>query len=304
MSSRASEFRSVLRATKPGYRGAIREQVSLAPHTHIRIGGPAEFFLEPSTEDDAALVVKVCSDLQLPLYFLGGGSNLIVANEGVPGVVLTLHKLNRVVRDDNRITAGAGVTLPSLIRSTKDVGLKGLELLIGIPAHVGGAVAMNAGTKDGEMFDHLVSLTLVSPQGDIEVWGRDQMQPSYRNGGLRDRVVLHATWELEEDDPKQIFQRLEASLKRRNATQPVTEKSVGCVFTNPKGDSAGRLIEEAGCKLLRKGAIAVSGKHANYFLNEGGGTCKDFLELMAEVQKRVKTDFDVELRPEVKVWGI
>ena len=304
MSSRASELHSVLRATQPGYRGAIRQQVPLARHTHIRIGGPAEFFLEPSTEEDVALVVKVCSDLQLPLYFVGGGSNLIVANEGVRGVVLSLRKLKRVVRDDNRITAGAGASLPSLIRSTKDIGLRGLELLIGIPAHVGGAVAMNAGTKDGEVFDHLVSLTLVSPQGDIEVWDREQMQPQYRSGGLRDRVVLHATWELEEDDPKQIFQRLEASLKHRNATQPVTEKSIGCVFTNPEGDSAGRLIEEAGCKLLRKGALTVSGKHANYFINEGGGTCKDFLALMAEVQKRVAKEFGAELRPEVKVWGI
>ena len=100
------------------------------------------------------------------------------------------------------------------------------------------------------------------------------------------------------------FQRLEASLKRRNATQPVPQKSVGCVFTNPEGDSAGRLVEEAGCKLLRKGALTVSGKHANYFINEGGGTCEDFLALMADVQKRVAKEFGVDLRPEVKVWGI
>lgn len=304
MSSRASELRGALRRTESGYRGAIRQQVPLDSYTHIRIGGPAEFFLEPSTEEDVALVVRVCAEMQVPLYLLGGGSNLIVADEGVRGVVVTLANLNRVVRDKNRITAGAGATLPSLIRATKDVGLEGLELLIGIPAHVGGAVAMNAGTKDTEVFDHLVSLTLVNPKGEVEVWGKDQMHPTYRSGGLRDRVVLHATWQLEEDDPKKIFQRLERSLKRRNATQPVTEKSVGCVFTNPRGDSAGRLIEEAGCKLLRKGALAVSGKHANYFVNEGGGTSKDFLGLMAEVQKRVKVEFGVELKPEVKVWGI
>lgn len=304
MSSRASELRRALERAEPAYRGGIRQQVVLSEHSHIRIGGPAEFFLEPATEQDVALVVRVCHELQLPLYFLGGGSNLLIADEGVRGVVLTLRKLNRVVRDQSRITAGAGTTLPSLIRSTKDVGLKGLELLIGIPAQVGGAVAMNAGTKDTEVFEHLVSLTLVNPNGEVEVWGRDQMKPSYRNGGLRDRVVLDATWELEEDDPQEIFRRLEAALKRRNATQPVTEKSVGCVFTNPQGDSAGRLIEEAGCKLLRKGALVVSGKHANYFVNEGGGTSRDFLELMAEVQKRVAGEFGVQLHPEVKVWGI
>ncbi len=289
---------------EPGYRGTIRQQVSLARHTHIRIGGSAEFFLEPSTGEDVALVVRVCRELALPLYVLGGGSNLVVANEGVQGVVLTLQKLNRVLRDQNRITAGAGATLPSLIRSTKGVGLKGLELLIGIPAQVGGAVAMNAGTAETEVFDRLASLRLVNPNGDVEVWGREEMNPEYRNGGLRGRVVLDATWELEEDDPARIQARLEASLKRRNATQPVTEQSAGCVFTNPKGDSAGRLIEAAGCKLLRKGALMVSGKHANYFVNEGSGTSKDFLELMAEVQRRVKAEFGVELQPEVKVWGM
>ncbi len=303
MSLRASELRGALRRPS-GYRGAIRQRVSLAPHTHIRVGGPAEFFLEPATEDGAALVVKVTQELELPLYLLGGGSNLVVADEGVEGVVLSLHKLNRLVRDRNRVTAGAGIPLPLLIRSTKDIGLKGLEFLIGIPAHVGGAVAMNAGTHDAETFDRLVSLTLINPAGDIEVWDRDKMHPEYRNGGLRDRVVLRATWELEEDDPDQIFQRLEASLKRRNATQPVTQKSVGCVFTNPDGDSAGRLIEEAGCKLMRRGALAVSARHANYFVNEGGGTCQDFLELMADVQKRVEDKFGVRLEPEVKVWGI
>ncbi|MHC4514633.1 MAG: UDP-N-acetylmuramate dehydrogenase [Planctomycetota bacterium] len=300
MSSRASDLRRQLR----GYRGAIREQVSMAPHTYIRVGGPAEFFVEPVTEEDVALVVKVTQELELPLYVLGGGSNLMVADDGVEGVVLCLHKLNQLVRDQNRITAGAGITLPLLIRSTKDVGLKGLELLVGIPAHVGGAVAMNAGTKDCETFDHLVSLTLVNPKGDIEVWGRDKMTPKYRDGGLRDRIVLHATWDLEEDDPDEIFKRLEACLKRRNATQPVSDKSVGCVFTNPEGDSAGRLIEEAGCKLMARGAIRVSGRHANFFINEGDGTCADFLELMAEVQKRVLDEFGVHLQPEVKVWGI
>ncbi|MHC4078844.1 MAG: UDP-N-acetylmuramate dehydrogenase [Planctomycetota bacterium] len=300
MSSRASDLRRQLR----GYRGAIREQVSMAPHTHIRLGGPAEFFMEPATEEDVALVVKVTHELEVPVHILGGGSNLIVADDGVEGVVLSLHKLNHLVRDENRITAGAGLTLPSLIRSTKDVGLKGLELLVGIPAQVGGAVAMNAGTKEAETFDHLISLTLVNPRGDIEVWGREKMAPKYRDGGLRGRIVLHATWELEEDDPEEIFSRLEASLKRRNATQPVADKSVGCVFTNPEGDSAGRLIEEAGCKLMTKGAIRVSGRHANFFVNEGGGTCADFLALVAEVQERVLDKFGVHLQPEIRVWGI
>ena len=300
MSSRASELRGALR----GFSGAIRENVSLAEHTHIRIGGPARFLAEPATEVAVARLVKVTRELDLPLYVVGGGSNLVVADDGVDGVVMSLELLHQLVRDKNHVTASAGVTLPSLIRKTKDPGLKGLEVLIGIPAHVGGAIAMNAGTHDGTTFEHLVALTLVNTDGEIEAWDRDRMRPGYRNGGIGDRIVLNATWELEEDDPKAIHARLEASLKQRNATQPVTGQSVGCVFTNPEGDSAGRLIEAAGCKLLRRGALSVSGKHANYFVNEGGGTCHDFLELMSEVQRRVEAESDVHLVPEVKVWGI
>ncbi len=299
MSLRASEFRRAMQ----GFRGVLREQVSLAPLTHIRIGGPAEFYLEPATEDDVVLVVKACRELNLPLHCLGGGSNVVVADAGMPGVVLSLAKLNRVVQDENRITAGAGVSLPSLIRSTKDIGLAGLELLIGIPAQLGGAVAMNAGTRDGETFDHLVSLTLVDAEGRLHSMDKASMQPSYRDGGLGDQLVLQGTFELQKDDSQEIFQRMENSLKRRNATQPVTQRSVGCVFTNPEGDSAGRMIEGAGCKLLRCGNVSVSGKHANYFINEGEGTCEDFLALLNKVQQQVADKFAVQLQPEVKVWG-
>lgn len=284
-------------------RGAVRESVPLAPMMHLRIGGPADWFLEPFAEEDVAYVVRTCRDEGVPLHVLGGGSNIVVADEGVRGAVLHLGNLNRIVREGNRITAGAGVTLPSLLRATKEVGLAGLEQLTGIPAQVGGAVAMNAGTRDGETFDHLVSLTLVDRDGEIIVHGRDRFAASYRDGGLRDAVVLQATFELVPDDPKAIFERFSASLKRRNATQPVTQRSVGCVFKNPPGEAAGRLIEAAGCKGLRAGAVAVSAVHANYFVNDNGGTARDFLALMAEVRARVRARFGVELLPEVKFWG-
>ncbi len=284
-------------------RGAVRERVPLGPLMHLRIGGPADWFLEPFAEEDVALVVRVCRDEDVPLRVLGGGSNVVVADAGVRGAVVHLANMNRIVRDGNRITAGAGVTLPSLLRATKEVGLAGLEKLTGIPAMVGGAVAMNAGTRDGETFDHLVSLTLVDRDGEIVVHGRDDFAATYRDGGLRDAIVLHATFELQPDDPKAIFERFSASLKKRNATQPVTCRSVGCVFRNPAGDAAGRLIEAAGCKGLRAGGVEVSGLHANYFVNEGGGTAADFIALMDQVRARVRGAFGVELAPEVKFWG-
>lgn len=284
-------------------RGAVRERVVLAPYMHLRIGGPADWFLEPYAEEDVALAVRACRERDVPLRVLGGGSNVVIADEGVRGALLHLQSLNRVQRDGNRITAGAGVTMPSLLRAAKEAGLAGLEKLTGIPAMVGGAVAMNAGTRDGETFDHLLSLTLVDRDGDVVVLGRDRFRARYRDGGLGDAIVVQATFELTPDDPKAIFERFSASLKKRNASQPVSMRSVGCVFRNPEGDAAGRLIEAAGCKTLRIGGIEVSPMHANYFVNDGRGSAADFVALMGEVRARVRAGFGVELEPEVKFWG-
>lgn len=292
-----------LRTALRGMRGAVRENVPLAPMMHLRIGGPAEWFLEPFAEEDVATAVRVCRELDIPLRVLGGGSNVVVADTGVRGAVMHLGNLARIVRDDTRITAGAGVTLPSLLRATKEVGLAGLERLTGIPAVVGGAVAMNAGTRDGETFDDLVSIVVVDPDGAIAVRRREDLHPVYRDGRLADSICVQATFELRPDDPKAIFERFSASLKKRNATQPVAQRSVGCVFRNPPGVAAGQLIEEAGCKTLRHGSIEVSGLHANYFVNLGSGTAADFLALMDDVRRRVKARHGIHLEPEAKFWG-
>lgn len=284
-------------------RGAVRERVVLAPYMHLRIGGPADWFVEPYAEDDVAMAVRACRERDVPLRVLGGGSNVVIADEGIRGAVLHLQSLNRVQRDGNRITAGAGVTMPSLLRAAKEAGLAGLEKLTGIPAMLGGAVAMNAGTRDGETFEHLVSLTLVDRDGNVVVHGRDRFRARYRDGGLGDAIVVQATFELTPDDPKAIFERFSASLKKRNASQPVSMRSVGCVFRNPEGDAAGRLIDASGCKTLRIGGIEVSPMHANYFINDGRGSAADFVALMGEVRARVRARFGVELEPEVKFWG-
>lgn len=297
---RHSDLQAALRAM----RGAVRQNVVLAPLTHLRVGGPVDWLLEPFAEEDAALAVRVCRENDVPLRVLGGGSNVLIADEGVRGAVLYLGSLNRMVRDRTRITAGAGVPLGSLLRATKEVGLGGLERLCGIPAQVGGAVAMNAGTRQGETFEFLSALTVLDGHGELRTMRKEDLHPQYRDGGLGDLIVLQATWELYEDDPNAIFARFTEWLKRRNATQPITQRSVGCVFKNPPGDAAGRLIEAAGCKTLRIGGIEVSGVHANYFVNAGTGTCQEFLALLAEVRRRVQAQFGVYLEPEVKLWGL
>jgi UDP-N-acetylmuramate dehydrogenase len=306
MSSPASEPGfdvAALRAALTGLRGTIRENAPLAPLTHVRIGGPAALLIEPLTGADVARGVRACRDHGAPLFVLGGGSNVLVDDAGVRGVVLALGAFQRVVRDGRRVQADAGVTLASLIRNTRDLGLAGLERLVGIPAQVGGAVAMNAGTRDGEAFDRLVAVLLVDPDGELVVRGRAELAPRYRDGGLAGHVVLQATFELAADDPAAIQERLEASLRRRNATQPVSQKSLGCVFRNPPGAAAGQLIEAAGLKLRRRGGVEVSGRHANYFVSDGGSS-RDFLELLEEVRAGVRERFGVELEPEVKVWRV
>lgn len=285
------------------FQGAIRREVSLAPLTHLRIGGRAEWLVEPVTESAVAAVYGLCAAEEVPVRILGGGSNLLVDDAGVRGVVISLERLNRIVRDDNRVTAGAGVSLATLMRQVRQVGLAGVELLCGIPAQVGGAVAMNAGTRDLETFDRLVSITTVGPDGRVQVDEPAAFPHRYRNGGLGDRVCVQATFELEPDHSETIFDRFKASLQRRNHTQPVTEHSVGCVFTNPEGDSAGRMIEAAGCKGMERGALQVSQLHANYFVNRGEGTSDEFLALLDDVKGRVAAEFGVELVPEVKFWG-
>ena len=163
---------------------------------------------------------------------------------------------------------------------------------------------MNAGTRDGATFDSLIAITVADRDGEIKQLEKPDLKPRYRDGGIGDQLVLEAVFELEEDDPKAIYARFEDSLRRRNATQPVTQRSVGCVFQNPEGGSAGQLIERANCKLLRRGGVSVSGKHANYFINEGDGTCADFTALMADVVERVQEAFSVELQPEVRRWFV
>ena len=284
-------------------RGAVRQNFMLAPMTHLRVGGPVDWFIEPFADEDAALAVRVCRENSVPLRVLGGGSNVLISDDGVRGAVLHLGSFNRMVRDGQRISAGSGVTLSSLIRSTKSLGLAGMEKLCGIPGHVGGIVAMNAGTREGESFDTLVSLSVLDAEGNLQVLGKSAFRSQYRDGGLLDRIVLQATWELSEDDPDAIFARFAESLKRRNASQPVSQRSVGCVFRNPPGEVADRLIEQAGCKTLQVGGIEVSGMHANYFINSGAGTCREFLALLEEVRKRVQSKFGVYLEPEVKLWG-
>jgi UDP-N-acetylmuramate dehydrogenase len=281
----------------------LREGVALAPLSHIRIGGSACVFVEPWSEEDAAAVVRVCLEHGLPWRVLGGGSNILVADEGIDAVVIYLGGWNRVERDGRNLIASAGASLPSLLRRSRETKLSGLEGLIGIPAQVGGAVAMNAGTHVTETFDRIVQLRVIDEFGELRELERDALRPSYRNGNLGDVVVTRATFELEDERPAEVDERMKELLLRRNASQPVTQRSVGCIFKNPEEEAAGALIQAAGLMGERVGDIEVSTKHANYFVNTGHGTARQLLDLVERVQERVRDHAGVELELEVQLWG-
>ena len=204
-----------------GYRGVVRENVALRKSTHLRVGGSAAFFAEPMTESDVQCLVRVCRELDVPLHVLGGGSNLVVADEGVPGVVMTLAQLSRIVRDGDRITASGGRYVAFAVACDQGCwpgrprGSGGGAL----PTSVGPS-RLNAGTRDGETFDTLVSLTTVRLDGELVVLGKEDCSPCYRDGGLDGAVVLHASFALKPAAPAAIFERFRLSLERRNATQP------------------------------------------------------------------------------------
>ncbi|MEZ5988099.1 MAG: UDP-N-acetylmuramate dehydrogenase [Planctomycetota bacterium] len=280
-----------------GYRGSLREGVPLARYSNLRIGGPAALFLEPWSEEDAALAVRVCLEHDLPWEVLGAGSNVLIPDEGVQCVVFHVGHWNRVVRDGDRLIASAGRSLPSLLRQARELGLGGLEFLAGIPAQVGGAVAMNAGTRECETCDLVESVRIVDRYGELREVGRDGMHPTYRDGGLGHCLVTTATFRLTPRPEAVIRETYERLMKHRNQTQPVSERSVGCIFKNPEGDFAARLIQEAGLKGERLGDLEVSTKHANYFVNHGEGTAAQLMELMRRVQARVHDRFGVRLQP-------
>ena len=285
-----------------GFKGVLREGVDLSSFSHMRVGGRAAVLVEPWSEEDAALFLRVCAEKGLPYHLLGGGSNVLIPDEGVDAFVFSIPQWNRVVRDGNRLVASAGATLPSLIRKAKDLALEGLETLVGIPAQVGGAVRMNAGTKEGETFDHLVSVRVADESGELREIPREDLHPKYRDGNLGKVLITTATFELKPSNRLLIQERIKEYLTYRNRSQPVTEKSLGCIFKNPPGDAAGRLIEAAGLKGAREGDIMVSEKHANYFVNLGAGTSTQVLDLIARVQETVQNEFSLHLHPEIQIW--
>jgi UDP-N-acetylmuramate dehydrogenase len=278
--------------------------------TSWQIGGPARAFAEPKTPEELIAVRSDADRRGWPVFLLGGGSNLLVSDEGYPGLVIRYRgRASAVEPEGTRATVRAEARMPlaRLARETARSGWAGLEWAEGIPGTVAGAVVGNAGAYGGEVAGVLESLELVLPDGQVEIWQPDRMDYRYRDSILKGRdpsgpAVVAARFRLTRDDRGRLVAELERIATERKAKTPVGA-SCGSVFRNPPNDSAGRLIDQAGCKGLEVGPAIVSPLHANYIINRGGATARQVRELIEAVRSRVRDQFRVELELEIQLVG-
>jgi len=287
-------------------RGEVRGEAALAPGTTLKVGGAARVLVEAQHDPDLAAVGVVARDHGLPWTVVGRGSNLLVADAGWPGVAILLGRGYRGLEPQGpRIRVGAAEPLPSLAVQLADAGYTGFAWACSVPGSIGGAVRMNAGAHGRSMVDHLVEVELVRlGTGTREHWPADLLGLAYRSSELpSDAVVVAATLELEAGDPSEERARIAEIRAWRREHQPLNQPNCGSVFTNPPGDSAGRLIDAAGLKGMRVGGAEVSTRHANFIVTRPGATATDVATVIALVQAEVAARFGVDLHPEVQRLG-
>jgi len=284
--------------------GKVAVDEPMARHTSYRIGGPADFLVTPAGARYVPGLLVLCNELGLPVSVIGNGTNLLVLDGGIAGVVLRLSACTAITQLGNDgLVAEAGVAFPRLARDAARRGLKGLAFAIGIPGTVGGAVRMNAGAHGGELAQVLECVDIATMAGDVLTLPADRLSLGYRASSLPNGIVLSAVFSLVPGEPAALKAEMEEYLDRRGRTQPILTPNAGSVFKNPPGDHAARLIEAAGCKGLSHGEAAVSERHANFIVNHGGATAKDVLAVVADVQERVRVHSGVDLEMELKVVG-
>ncbi|MFD2182225.1 UDP-N-acetylmuramate dehydrogenase [Rhodoplanes azumiensis] len=295
-----------LRDLLPDFRGRMTANEPLAPLTWFRVGGPAQVMVVPADEDDLAyLLARLPADM--PVTMLGLGSNLIVRDGGVPGVVIRLGRgfSEITVEEGHRIRAGSGVPDVKVARAAQDAGLAGLAFFRGIPGSVGGALRMNGGAYGGETKDVLIEARGVDRAGRIHVLGNADMHFTYRHCGVADDVVFtSALFQGTPGDPAEIAAAMEKITESREATQPIKSRTGGSTFKNPPGRKAWQLVDAAGCRGLVVGDAQVSELHCNFLINRGNATAADIETLGETVRRRVKETSGVTLEWEIKRIGV
>ncbi len=287
-----------------GFEKIVRESEPLAMHTWFQLGGPAEFFAEPETPQQLAQLLERCAENQKPVRILGRGSNILVRDEGVKGVVIRLSApvFHEIRVEGRRVVACGGASLGRVVTTAVRYGLAGLESLIAIPGTVGGALHGNAGAQGGDIGQWTRSVQCLSADGVIEERDRDELQFSYRQSNLDDLVIVQAEFELEEDDPRELVRRMQKNWIVKKSTQPLAHQCAGCVFKNPPNAAAAELIEAAGLKGTRIGGAMVSERHAGFIVADSDCTASDVLRLIHFVRDQVRERMGVELQLEIEIW--
>lgn len=283
------------------------EQEIMSKHTTFRVGGPADFYLVPESEEEVAEAVYFAREKGLPYYPIGRGSNLLVGDYGYHGVIIEIgsgmEKLQ--IHEGGLVEAQAGITLAKMASELAAHGLSGFEFASGIPGTLGGAVAMNAGAYGGEIKDTIVSATVLTKTGDILVLGKEELALGYRISIIQEKLymVLSAVFSFLQEQPDEIRARMRELNEKRRQKQPLEFPSAGSTFKRPVGHFAGKLIEDAGLRGYRVGDAQVAEKHCGFVINRGHATAAEIRRLIEDVQKQVREQFGVKLEPEVRMIG-
>ena len=274
-------------------------------HTSFKVGGPADILLTPKDVDEVQALIKICKENNVIYYLIGNGSNLLVRDGGIRGVVIKLCKINKIKVEGNKIIAESGATLYNVTMAALDAGLKGIEFASGIPGSVGGAAAMNAGAYNGEISMVFESTLVIDNNGELLTLNKDEMELSYRSSAVLKYgyTVISVTLCLEEGDKKVIKARMDDLAKKRSDKQPLEYPSAGSTFKRPEGHYASVLIQDSDLKGTCVGDAQVSVKHSGFIINKKNATAKDILDLIKLVEDTVEEKFGVKLSTEVKIWG-
>lgn len=288
-----------------GLEQIVKTDVPLGPLTWFGIGGPAKYFVSPRTVEELVEVATRCREQQIPMLVLGDGANLLVADTGVNGAVVSLREGEAFTTLDaarRRVKVGAAFEMGKLVLHCIRNGLSGLEALAGIPGTVGGCVKMNAGGNFGDIGSAVECVTVMDEEGQVFQRLRDDLAFGYRSTNITSRFILSAEFRVEDDDPQRILKQVKQIWMYKKNTQPLSTRSAGCIFKNPRGMSAGALIDKAGLKGRAIGGAKISDKHANFIVTDKSATAIDVLKLIDLVRDVVAGEFGVTLEKEIEVW--
>ena len=283
----------------------IHLNAKMSEHIYFKVGGPVDILLTPNNAEQVRKSISICKENNIPFYVIGNGSNILVKDGGIRGVVIELSNINKIVVNGTKIKAECGALLKDVSLIAAREALDGFEFACGIPGSVGGAVFMNAGAYDGEISFVIENAEVINENEEIITLNREQLNLGYRQSVVMQKgyVVISATFALKKGNKEKIKNRIDELTKRREEKQPLEYPSAGSTFKRPEGYFAGKLIQDAGLKGFTIGGACVSEKHAGFIINKNHGTAKDVLAVIKHVQEEVKKKFNVELHPEVRIIG-